>query len=94
VVSGGHDFWKNPGGPTHVLVQSWPHIVNPGPHGIGEAVGNGPRHPVVVPANSFFMMGDNEPDSCDSRYWGPLSRNLVVGKVLLRIWPLDRFALL
>jgi signal peptidase I len=57
-----------------------------------------PRGPISPPisrtrigANQFFMMGDNNSNSCDSRYWGTLSRSLVVGKVVLRIWPLSRF---
>ena len=34
-------------------------------------------------------MGDNRTDSCDSRYWGPISKSLIVGKVELRVWPLS-----
>jgi signal peptidase I len=57
---------------------------------IGRAIGTA-ADPVYIPPNHYFMMGDNEDDSCDSRYWGSLPGNLVVGKVVLRIWPLSRF---
>jgi signal peptidase I len=46
-------------------------------------------HPYRVPTNDYFMMGDNRTDSCDSRYWGPISKSLIVGKVELRVWPLS-----
>ena len=37
-------------------------------------------------------MGDNRGDSCDSRIWGPVARSLIVGKVVMRIWPLSRIS--
>ena len=45
---------------------------------------------VKIPKGQYFMMGDNRSASCDSRYWGTLPKRYVVGKVILRIWPLSR----
>jgi len=36
-----------------------------------------------IPAGDYFALGDNRTDSCDSRYWGPIPKSLVVGKVEL-----------
>jgi signal peptidase I len=39
--------------------------------------------PIVVPPDSFFVMGDNRDESYDSRYWGFLPRSHVVGQPLI-----------
>ena len=41
---------------------------------------------IVVPPNSYFAMGDNRDNSLDSRYWGFVPRDNVIGKPLLIYW--------
>jgi signal peptidase I len=41
---------------------------------------------VVVPPNSYFAMGDNRDNSLDSRYWGFVPRDNIMGKPLLIYW--------
>ena len=43
-----------------------------------------------VPPGQYFVMGDNRPDSQDSRFFGPINRELIVGRAFLRYFPLDR----
>lgn len=42
--------------------------------------------PYVVPEDHFWMMGDNRDNSADSRYFGPVSRELIKGKAMLIYW--------
>ncbi|HUJ50496.1 MAG TPA: signal peptidase I, partial [Bryobacteraceae bacterium] len=44
---------------------------------------------VVVPPNSFFAMGDNRDNSLDSRYWGFVPRENIMGKPLIIYWSYD-----
>jgi signal peptidase I len=48
-------------------------------------------HPYTIPSHDFFVMGDFRDDSCDSRFWGPIPKSLIVGKVDVRVWPLSAF---
>jgi signal peptidase I len=50
--------------------------------------------PVKIPAGRYFMMGDNRADSDDSRDWGVLPRDYIVGEAFTTYWPLDRLRLL
>ena len=44
----------------------------------------------TIAAGTYFVMGDNRPDSQDSRFFGPVDRELIIGRAWLRYFPLDR----
>jgi len=85
VAAPGDTIWSN-GNIIYVngrpLRQNWPHytlLLNP-------------ITKQKIAPNHYFMMGDNHPASCDSRDWGTLPRSDIIGKVVLRIWPLSQFS--
>jgi signal peptidase I len=45
----------------------------------------------VMPANQYFVMGDNRNRSQDSRTFGPIGRDRIDGRAWFRIWPLNNF---
>lgn len=49
---------------------------------------------VRVPAGHWFMMGDNRGDSDDSRFWGPVPRDWIIGNAFATYWPPKRIGLL
>jgi signal peptidase I len=46
--------------------------------------------PVKVPPNQYLVLGDNRNNSYDSHYWGFVPRDRIIGKAVVRFWPLNR----
>ncbi|MEI8012554.1 MAG: signal peptidase I [Candidatus Omnitrophota bacterium] len=53
-----------------------------------------PGKKITVPMGQYFVMGDNSASSHDSRYWGFVPAELVVGKAEFIFWPLNRIKLI
>ncbi|HEY1826263.1 MAG TPA: signal peptidase I [Acidimicrobiales bacterium] len=88
VATPGQTIWST-GNTIYVdgkpLQQPWTHVPIIGPKPIAKT---------HVSANHYFMLGDNEDDSCDSRYWGLVPRSSIIGKAFFRLWPFKRIGFL
>ena len=63
------------------------------PEAVGASLAQAPRitYPFKVPPGNVWTMGDNRLASSDSRSFGPVPVESIIGKVTVRFWPLDRF---
>ncbi len=48
----------------------------------------------TVLEGQYFVMGDNRGGSSDSREWGPVKKELIIGQAYLRYWPIQKLAIL
>ncbi|HDZ76629.1 MAG TPA: signal peptidase I [Candidatus Omnitrophica bacterium] len=58
----------------------------------GQYASNGRK--IQVPENSYFVLGDNSASSHDSRYWGFVSKDYLIGKAFVIYWPPNRIRLI
>ncbi|MGQ9626591.1 MAG: signal peptidase I [Anaerolineae bacterium] len=52
--------------------------------------GGGDYGPIALKPGEYFILGDNRPISSDSRQWGPIPAERIIGKAWLCLWPLSQ----
>lgn len=57
---------------------------------LNESVKTYPNFELEVLENEYFLMGDNRSSSLDSRIFGAVEKNFIIGKTWLRAWPMDK----
>jgi signal peptidase I len=81
---------RNEGGLSYVYVNGKkldePYI------GLNRRDARGPET-FTIPQGQYFMMGDNRSQSCDSREWGTVPRDNLIGKVFATYWPPNRISI-
>jgi len=61
---------------------------------LGPDVFTGPVEKIIVPPGQYWVMGDNRPNSRDSRFFGTIPKSLIIGRAFVRVWPLNALDLL
>ncbi len=59
---------------------------------ISEQFASHDAYQITLGPTEYFVMGDNRRESSDSRRWGPLERDLIVGRPMVRLFPLSKIA--
>ena len=72
----------------HVLIDGVP-LAEPYLDGVATDCGGGRHCRLVVPAGAVYVLGDNRDNSADSRVFGPVAIEAIVGKAWLANWPLE-----
>jgi signal peptidase I len=84
------------GVPGDVIAVQNGHVIRNGQHTsepFTAPCGAGPEcnlKPITIPPDHYFLMGDNRGDSDDSRYWGPVARDHIIGRAIVTYWPIGR----
>lgn len=80
-INGSQITVKNKANPQGFVLEESSYLKN---------VPNMGQEKITLGENNFFVMGDNRTASYDSRRWGPLSRQDIIGRAWLRAWPINR----
>ncbi len=83
-IRGGEVFIQKPGETELMLTETY----------IPKTVHTAPDKTLTLHEDEYFVLGDNRPDSSDSRSWGVLRENFVIGRAFLRLWPITNIEVL
>jgi len=104
-VGGADDFVKRVVGAPgdEVVIQNGRVFVNSVEYNIPGEVATGQtfipsngaiEYPFIVPPDSYFVLGDNRDASSDSRFWGAVAADNIIGRIWFVYWPLSNWRLL